>query len=136
MKIAMIINKELPIGLIANTAAVLGISLGKLYPEDIVGADIPDADGNIHKGITAKTIPVLTSSRAEIKETRDALLKESGSDITVIDFSEAAQKCIEYDDYTKVLSGLATADINYMGICLYGPDKKINKLTGNLRLLR
>lgn len=58
MKIVMVINKELPIGLIANTAAVLGISAGKIY-EEIVGDDIQDSDGNIHTGITTKTIPIL-----------------------------------------------------------------------------
>jgi hypothetical protein len=134
MKIAMIINNELPMGLIANTAAVLGISLGKMYPEDIVGGDIPDADGKIHSGITAKTIPMLAASRAKIKEIRDKLFEDSS--ITTIDFSEAAQKCLEYDDYIRILSGLSSTDIHYLGICLYGPDKNVNKITGNLCLLR
>lgn len=44
LKTVMIVNKELPVGLIANTTAVLGISLGNLFP-DIVGHDIQDADG-------------------------------------------------------------------------------------------
>jgi len=33
MKVATVLNKELPIGLIANASAVLGISLGRLFPE-------------------------------------------------------------------------------------------------------
>ena len=32
---AIIIDKNLPIGLIANTAAILTLSLGKLKPEDL-----------------------------------------------------------------------------------------------------
>lgn len=40
MKIAMVINKELPVGLVANRAAVLGISLSKLFQQDIVGPDV------------------------------------------------------------------------------------------------
>jgi hypothetical protein len=43
MKIVMLIDRDLPIGLIANTAAVLGITIGTLYG-DIVGKDTYDAD--------------------------------------------------------------------------------------------
>ena len=136
MKIAMIINKELPLGLMANTAAVLGISLGKMFPEEIVGGDVKDADGQIHPGITAKTIPVLAADRERIKRLRDSLFAQENTDVTVIDFSEAAQKCLEYDAYRQMLSCLTGEDLYYLGICLYGPDKKVNKLTGNLALLR
>lgn len=134
MKIVMIINKEIGIGLVANTAAVLGISLSKLYQEQIVGGDIQDASGNVHLGITAQTIPILGASREQIKMLRDAVF--TSSEITVIDFSEVAQKCLDYDDYEKSLSCIPASDIYYLGICLYGPKKKVNKLTGSLGLLR
>ncbi len=136
MKIVMVINKELPIGLVANTAAVLGISLSNMFQQDIVGCDIQDANGNIHIGITAQTIPVLGGSRQQIKDIRDLMFDSSHSEITVIDFSEVAQKCLEYEDYIRTLSCLPSSDIYYLGICLYGPKKKVNKLTGNLGLLR
>lgn len=132
----MVINKELPIGLVANTAAVLGISLSNMFQQDIVGCDIQDANGNIHIGITAQTIPVLGGSRQQIKDIRDLMFDSSHSEITVIDFSEVAQKCLEYEDYSRTLSCLPSSDIYCLGICLYGPKKKVNKLTGNLGLLR
>ena len=66
----MVINRDLPLGLVANTAAVLGISLSKIYQEAIVGGDIVDADGNLHLGITAQTIPILSASREHLKEIR------------------------------------------------------------------
>lgn len=135
MKIVMVINTELPRGLIANTAAVLGISLGKLATE-IVGADITDADGNTHPGITAKTIPVLAGGRDQIKALRDGMLGPEYSDVTVVGFSEVAQKCLDYETYTGLLAGLAKEQIYYLGICIFGPAKKISKVTGNLALLR
>lgn len=136
MKIAMVISKDIPLGLVANTAAILGISLSKIFQQDIVGGDIRDADGNVHIGITAQTIPVLAGSREQIKNIRDTLFDNAYSDITAIDFSEVAQKCLDYDNYGKMMSCLPSSDIYYLGICLYGPKKKVNKLTGNLGLLR
>ncbi len=136
MKIVMVMNKELPLGVIANTAAVLGISLSKMFQQEIVGCDVQDANGNVHIGITAQTIPILGGSREQIKDMRDTMFDSAYSDITVIDFSEVAQKCLEYDDYIRTLSSLSSSDIFYLGICLYGPKKKVNKLTGSLGLLR
>ncbi len=136
MKIVMVINKELPLGLVANTAAVLGISLSKMFQQDIVGCDIQDASGNIHSGITAQTIPILGASKEQIKDIRDRMFDNAYSDITVIDFSEVAQRCLEYDNYIRMLSCSPSSDIYYLGICLYGPKKKVNKLTGSMGLLR
>ena len=136
MKITMVVSRDLPLGLVANTTAVLGISLSKIYQQDIVGGDVLDADGNVHIGITAQTIPVLTGSREQIKNIRDTLFDSAYSDITAIDFSEVAQKCLDYDNYIKMMSCLPSSDIYYLGLCLYGPKKKVNKLTGNLGLLR
>lgn len=132
----MVINKELQLGLVANTAAVLGISLSKVFQEDIIGCDIQDGNGNVHLGITTQAIPILSGTRDQIKEIRDITFDAAYSDIRVIDFSEVAQKCLEYDDYIRMLSCLPSLDIYYLGICLYGPKKKVNKLTGSLGLLR
>ncbi len=134
-KTVMIVNNELPLGLIANTTAVLGISLGHMFPE-IVGPNIEDADGQTHLGITNKTIPILSGGKEQIKAIRDQALTSQETEITVIDFSEIAQKCLDYSDYIRLLSGLQSDDIYYLGICLFGPAKKVNKLSGNLGLLR
>jgi hypothetical protein len=135
MKIVMVINKELPIGLIANTAAVLGISAGKMY-EEIVGADIKDNDGNVHKGVTTKPIPILEGTKVQVKCIREKLFDESFASVTVVDFSEIAQRSLDYENYTKVLNNSASTEIEYLGVCIYGPVKKINKLTGYLGLLK
>ena len=40
-KCVMVIDEHLPLGIIANTAAIMGIALGKKMPE-VVGADVTD----------------------------------------------------------------------------------------------
>ena len=49
-KCVMVIDEHLPLGIIANTAAIMGITLGKKMPE-VVGADVTDKTGNEHLGI-------------------------------------------------------------------------------------
>ena len=59
----MILDSELPTGIIANTAAILGITLGKRIPQQI-GEDVSDASAMIHAGII--TIPSLSHSLCNI----------------------------------------------------------------------
>ena len=65
-KCVMILDENLPLGLIANTAAIMGITLGKHLPE-VVGEDVLDRSGNVHLGIIEFPVPVLKSSPEAIK---------------------------------------------------------------------
>ena len=58
MKCVMVIDEELPLGLIANTAAVLAMSIGDKI-KGIIGDDVRDGDGQLHRGITNLPIPLL-----------------------------------------------------------------------------
>ena len=135
MKLVMVINQDLPMGFIANTAAVLGLSLGNRI-SGLTGPDITDKDGCFHLGITRLNIPVLGAPGATIKGLRDSLYQEEAEDLTVIDFNTIAQRAKLYEDYTAQLAEAPGAALEYLGVCIYGNAKKVNKLTGNLQLLR
>lgn len=135
MKCVMIVDGNLPIGMIANATAALGVSLASEI-KGLAGKKVVDKDSRVHKGITNIPIPVLTLSKEEIKEKYDVLLENNDPDIKAIGFNDVAQKSLDYDDYEIKLSSTNKDQINYLGLCLYGPKKKINKLTGSLKMLR
>ena len=57
----VVYDEQLPLGIIANTAAVIGITLGKAMPE-VVGADVRDESGHTHLGIIEFPVPILRGS--------------------------------------------------------------------------
>ncbi len=131
----MIIDGSLPSGIIANTAAIMGITLGKKMPE-VVGTDVTDQSGGVHSGIIEFPVPILKGSADTIKAIREKLYSEDLSDMTVIDFSDLAQSCKTYNEFIEKMESTSETSLKYLGIAVCGQKKKINKLTGNLPLLR
>lgn len=134
-KCVMVIDHALPLGLIANTAAMLGISIGKLHPE-MVGEDVTDATGRVHAGISIYPISMLKGDEVLLKELRNRLFETEFSGLTAVDFSDVAQKINVYADFVQKASETQERDHSYYGIALFGDKKKINRLTGMLPLLK
>jgi hypothetical protein len=134
-KCVMIIDESLPLGMIANTAAVMGVTIGKLFP-DVVGPDVFDKDGNCHCGIIAVPIPTLKGSFALIKELHEKLNQQKYTALTLIDFSDTAQSCNTYDIFIEKMKNVSKSDLRYFGIAIFGDKKLVNQLTGSLPLLR
>ena len=123
------------LGLVANTAAILGITLGKKMPE-VVGADVADQSGNTHLGIIEFPVPILKGTPECLKALREKLYAPEFEEVTVVDFSDLAQSCKTYDEFISKMHTAAETDLSYFGVALCGPKKKVNKLTGSLPLLR
>lgn len=66
---------------------------------------------------------------------RKLLLPEFSS-LTAIDFTDLAQGCKTYEEFIEKMSKSPADSLQYLGLTLCGPKKKVNKLTGNLPLLR
>lgn len=134
-KCVMIIDENLPLGVIANTAAIMGITLGKKMPE-AVGADVYDRTGNEHLGIIEFPVPILKGNAESIKAIREKLYEPDFLDLMVVDFSDLAQGCKTYDEFIEKMQEVSEMDLHYLGIAICGAKKKINKLTGSMALLR
>ena len=130
-KCVVVIDRTLPQGLMANTAAVLTLSLGKLHPE-LIGSDNCDYNGEVHTGITTIPIPILSGTADEIVMLRSLLKNET----TLIDFSNVAQSTKNYRAYSEKLAVTKSEEITYLGILVFGPKKIVNKHTGHLRLVK
>ena len=134
-KCVMIIDESLPLGIIANTAAIMGITLGKEMPE-AVGADVYDKMDNKHLGIIEFPVPILKGNAEIIKTIRQKLYEPEFSDLTVIDFSDLAQGCKTYNEFIEKMKKASENSLNYFGVAICGAKKKVNKLTGSMPLLR
>lgn len=134
-KCVMITDETLPLGIIANTAVILGITLGRQMPE-VVGTDVADQSGNMHLGIIEFPVPVLRGTKESIKEMRERLYQPDYVDLTVVDFSDLAQSCKTYDEFIEKMGCTPESDLRYFGVAIFGAKKKVNKLTGSLPLLR
>lgn len=133
-KCVIIIDETLPLGVIANTSAVIAASLGQLCSE-MIGEDLIDYQGDIHKGITTMALPILKGS-SEMLKTMRIQLREFESELLVVDLISATRTTRSYEEYAAVLAQGPDGAIQYQGLGLIGDKKLVMKLTGNMGLLR
>lgn len=131
-KLVLVIDNTLEIGLAANTAAVLTMSVGAKHPE-LIGEDLVDGSGQPHLGITSIPIPVLAADSQKLTE---LVQKLEGTDVELVSFSRIAQSIHSYDEYAKKLKSTPGEEVEYSGIALYGPVKAVNSLIGSLPRLK
>ena len=134
-KCVMVIDEDLPLGLAANTAAIMGVTLGKRMPE-IVGADVRDAAGREHLGIIEFPVPVLKGTPEFLRSLRETLYGPDFQDLTVVDFSDLAQGCKTYGEFVGKMGETEGDALQYFGLAICGARKKVDRLTGSLPLLR
>lgn len=128
----LVIDRELPIGLAANAAAVLALSLGALE-SGLPGADFTDASGEPHHGLFPTGLPVLAADAPRITALRTRARKQT---VRVVDFPHAGQQTNDYETFRHTVASTPEPDLRYLGVALHGPAKIVRSLTGGLPLLR
>jgi hypothetical protein len=132
-KLVVVISTDTPVGVALNTAALLGVALGRGHDE-IVGPDTVDASGNKHAGMCTQPIPVLRASGERLHELRDQAAGRP--DVAVHEMHQVAQQARTYEQMADTLAGTKPEDITYLGLGLHGPKKAIDSLVGALPLYR
>lgn len=134
-KCVMVIDGQLPPGLIANTSAILGAVIGAKVP-GAIGQDVTDSQGGVHAGIIRFPVPVLRGNQTLLTQLRDKLAQPQFSGVISADFSQLAQGCKIYEEYIQKMGRCAPEELVFLGLAMCGSRRQIDKLTGNLPLLR
>jgi len=132
VRCVIVVDESLPAGLAANAAAMVAVTLGATV-DGLPGADLVDADGNVHPGLVAAGIPVLAASRTQLSDLRPRAL---AAGVGVIDFPAFGQETTDYDAVIDRVGATPAAELEYLGIALHGSGRAVRRLTGSLRLLR
>ncbi len=135
LKCVMVVDEDMPLGIIANSTAVMGVTIGKLFPE-VVGQNVVDQTGYEHQGIIEFPIPILKGNAEFLRELKGRLAEPKFEKVTVVDFFDAAQSCKTYEEYIEKMKDIPESALQYFGLAFFGPKKPINQLTGSLPLLR
>ena len=134
IRLAIILNPALPLGLAANTAGAVAIGLGVRFPA-LAQARLTDLSGRSIDISADRPVPILQAEEAQMH----ALLQKAlpvGEDRSVVVFPAFARALHAYADYEAAFPDRDLAGEVLDGVGLAGPSKWVKSLTGSLKLLR
>lgn len=120
-------------GILSNCSFVLGLTAGKLLPDETFGADVTDGDGTTHKFLTNISHYVRVAGQSKLRTLRQEFIQNP--DVIVVDYTEDAAP-VDYSLYAKNLSQHKGEEIIYRAIYVYGPSEFINSKTKNLSMFQ
>ncbi|WP_176393727.1 MULTISPECIES: DUF2000 domain-containing protein [Yersinia] len=134
MRIAIIVNPELPVGLIANTTSAVGIGLAAKFPQ-LAGTTLSDSVGKEIDVSSKLPVPILQANASQIRE---VLLKALAAphERAIVPFPAFARSMHSFQDYEETFPSRSLSDEPLDGLGLAGPEKWVRSLTGALKLLR
>lgn len=132
--LAIIVNPDLPAGLVANTVGAVAIGLGARLPM-LAARSLVDRAGRSIDISANRPVPVLQAGGDTIRELLLKALCERG-DRAVVPFPAFARSLHRYCDYEAELPRRDLAVEAIDGLGLAGPTKWIRSVTGSLKLLR
>lgn len=133
-RLAIVVNPELPLGLLANTVGAIGIGLGARLSW-LGNRPLTDADGRTIDDSSILPVPILAATPEVIQ----ALMLKAmprADDCALVVFPAFSRVLHDYREYEALLPDKHLADEVIDGVGLCGPAKWVKSLTGSLRLLR
>ena len=134
IRLAIIVNPELPPGHLANTIAAISIGIGAAMP--VLGNQhLTDSNQNTIDISSNQPIPILQADGRTIGALLlKALPKEE--DRIIVPFPAFARSLHSYADYETQFPERDLSEETIDGIGLAGASKWVKSLTGSLKLLR
>ncbi|WP_026792341.1 DUF2000 domain-containing protein [Pleomorphomonas oryzae] len=133
-RLAIVVNPDLQLGLLANTVGAIGIGLGARLPW-LGNRPLTDLDGRTIDDSSVLPVPILAAS----PEAMTALMLKAmprGDDSALVVFPAFSRALHDYREYEALLPDKRLAEEVIDGVGLCGPAKWVKSLTGSLRLLR
>lgn len=134
IRIAVIVDPELSLGLLANTVAVIAAGLGAIHP-GIGRVQITDAQGKSYWNSADRPIAVLQADGAALNEIflRSA---DAPDDSAIVVFPAFARSIHSFEEYSAAAVERTISAERIEGIGIIGPGRWVRSLTGALKLLR
>ncbi|WP_045385424.1 DUF2000 domain-containing protein [Vibrio rotiferianus] len=129
-----VISKKVEVGRAVNVLGHLSVSLAsQLSDGDAVYTDYHDLDGNVHPNISHYPFIVLRADNSnKIRKLRQEALGKS------IRFSDFTHTMVEggSEVQQQTTKNTPEAELQYLGICLFGETETLRELTKKFSLYR
>ncbi len=119
-------------GILTNLGLVIGLTAGRLLPDQTFGPDLIDGDGREHRYLTSVVHVVRKAGQNKLRDLRAYFEGQPG--VILVDYTDDAAVS-SYDDYTHSLTGHSGEAIKYRALYLYGPRDLLYPKTKNLSAL-
>lgn len=130
-KAAIIVDPELPTGLLTNSVACITSGLF-LEGKDYVGPEIKGANVTY---IPITKIPILILKPGK-KSFLEICKQAQEMNLKYMAFTKEGQSTTDYNQYEKRVAGLPLESVNLVGVGVVGDEKIVNSLVGSLPMLR
>lgn len=129
-----VISKKVEVGRAVNVLGHLSVSLAnQLSDDDAVYTDYHDLDGNLHPNISHYPFIVLRADNSnKIRKLRQEALDRG------IPFSDFTHTMVEggSEVQQQTTKNTSEAELEYLGICLFGETENLRELTKKFSLYR
>ena len=132
-KFVCVVNKKAETGAVINAAVKMAAGLGATFGGNLKTVTFKDASEAEHGNVPNVPVVVLKADNANKIRAVRALAEEEG--VAYSDFN-ASMALGDATEQRKVLSALSDDDLDYQGICLFGPEDVVNQLTKKFSLYR
>ena len=134
-KFVAVLNKKTDPGKVVNALAHMALGLGSsasAKEKELMGfIDYIDKDGNHHDNLSKNSFVILRADNAnQIRTVRKAAIEKG---IRVVDFTSTMQEGTYLDQINRTRE-VPEAELEYYGICMFGPIEIISELTRKFQL--
>ncbi len=134
-KFAAVLNKKAEIGKVLNALAHISIGLAASATPDQVAdmsfIEYQDKDGLLYPHLSKNSYVILRADNAnQIRTLRQTALQKG---VHCVAITEEMQNGT-YEEQLNNIQKLGEAELNYIGICLFGSIQEISELTRKFQL--